>query len=90
MRLQDAFPRDLIALPNSTHYRDLHREQEFAFQRMCATAMWWNPLLAMDVVHYTDCNKLLVGDVLLELEKPGYRVMSHEIVEVRKQFEEKQ
>jgi hypothetical protein len=87
MRLQVVFPRDLIALPNSTHYRDLH-EKGLVFPRMCATMMWWNPLLAMDVVHYTECNKLLIEDILVEFEKPGHRVMGHEIVEVRKHFEE--
>lgn len=80
LQLQQHYPLEMVALPNYTHWKKIDCNKLW-FPRICARVCFSHPVRAFDIVQYTPCSRLLVGNILIEFNDT-LKVASYEEVEL--------
>ena len=77
--LQSQLPTSLVALPADATHWDIER-YALRTPMLCATAGFHYPLRSLDILQYTSCNKLLMRNILVEMDAEKKGVLGHEMV----------
>lgn len=79
LQLQKRHPFELVALPPMTQWERLNEENELWLPKLCARTSILYPFRSFDIIQYTDCRHMLVGNVLMRFDE-GRHIVGHERV----------
>ena len=79
--LQSQLPTSLVALPSHTTHWDVERYgSHLRMPNLCATAGFLYPLRSLNILQYTPCTKLLMRNLLVEMDEEKNEILGHEEV----------
>ncbi len=81
IRLQGLNPAEFVALPPRVTWDDVMEVHDsLKYSTLCVRPSILVPIRALDIVYYSPCRHILIGNILMKFHDTTFEVESHEEV----------